>query len=136
MGTTVISPGESEKKPKTNGSPAPGSRLKFEGIPENLGPVDPEDRGLSEVSGNHADHQLHRRPGGHPDHAGQCVGLNGVGRPRIVNSLGSEAGLHEATAPDDAEGVLAILEVAMVRLFGSKILHMFKPQSPKLTREG
>ena len=48
----------------------------------------------------------------------------------------SGAGLHEATAAADAEGVRTILEVAIVRLFGPKILHMLKPHIPKLIRKG
>lgn len=67
---------------------------------------------------------------------GRCEALHAVARPFDINSLGSDAGLHEATAPADAEGVLAILEVAIVRLFRSKILHMFESHTPKLTREG
>jgi len=48
----------------------PGAGEVVERIPKKLGEARSEGlRGrspdLSEVSGNHADHQLHRRPGGH-----------------------------------------------------------------------
>ena len=81
MGTIVMSPGESEKKAKTTGSPAswkpikvrrntgktgPGWFRRSEPVPDLIEEGRSPD--LSEVPGNHADHQLHRRPGGHPDH--------------------------------------------------------------------
>jgi hypothetical protein len=72
----------------------------------------------------------------HDFHRSHLLRLEPAERPLVISPSGSDAGLHEATAAPEAEEVRTILEIAMIRLFRPKILHLLEPHAPKLAGEG